>query len=163
MVSQNIEEALNDLWRVLHRHLLKIGADPEDARDIVQEAMYKWLLYAESVNIERVPAWLFRVTMNLYYDQYRKKQRRVFIDLDEALLIDFETPEAHLLRKDNREQIQKTLESLPLIQQHLLVMKYSEFMSYAEISILLGMPISTITTYLQRARLNFRRIYKEES
>lgn len=162
MESHDTEEALRRLSQLLFRHLIKIGANLEDARDIVQEAMYKWLLYADSVEPERVPAWLFRVTMNLYYDLCRKRNRDLIIQLDENALVEENTPEAIALRKDDRRRILRTLNTLPEIQQHLLVLKYEEHLTYEEISMLLGLSASTISTYLQRARNKFKQLYKEE-
>ena len=163
MEAREMEEMLAQISRLLHRHLVKLGADQEDAKDIAQDAIYKWLLYADAVPPERAPAWMFRVAVNAYYDLCRRRKRHVAVALDEALLVDSETPETAVLRAEAAGRTREALSALPPRTRDLLLLKYEERLSYAQISQLLGLPLSHVSTYLHRARARYRKTYKEDS
>lgn len=44
MKAREVEEMLVEISRLLRRHLTKLGADEEDGKDIVQDAIYRRLL-----------------------------------------------------------------------------------------------------------------------
>ncbi len=163
MEAREMEEMLVEMSRLLHRHLSKLGADEEDGKDIVQDAIYKWLLYADSVPPERAPAWMLRVAVNGYYDLCRKRRRHIAVALDEALLVDSETPETAALRAEDSVRTREALNALPQTSRDLLLLKYEERLSYRQISLLLGLPMSHVATYLHRARARYRKTYKEDT
>jgi RNA polymerase sigma-70 factor (ECF subfamily) len=163
MEAREMEEMLVEISRLLHRHLAKLGANQEDGKDIVQDAIYKWLLYADAVPPERAPAWMFRVAVNAYYDLCRRRKRHVAVALDEALLVDNETPETAVLHAEAAARARAALKALPQTTRDLLLLKYEERLSYAQISLLLDLPLSHVSTYLHRARASYRKAYKEDS
>ncbi len=153
---------IRDVSRILLRHLVKIGANRDDAQEIVQEAFYKWLLHVEALDRDHATAWLFRVTLNLYYDLCRKHKRLAYVTFDENLLVDEQTPEAAVLSQEERGRIRRALASLSVTQQHLLILKYGEGLSAATIGALMGYPPATVSTYLYRARAKYRIVYEED-
>ncbi|AEH48010.1 RNA polymerase sigma factor [Parageobacillus thermoglucosidasius] len=74
-------EKLHEQLERVKVYLLKMGASLQDAEDITQETAYKFLTYIDSVNIENVESWLFRVSVNQYYDLCRKHNRQKNISL----------------------------------------------------------------------------------
>lgn len=154
---------LRDVSRILLRHLIKIGANREDAQEIVQEALYKWLLHVDAVDADHATAWLFRVTVNLYYDLCRKHKRTVAVTLDENLLVDEQMPEEALVSQEERNRAQRALEGLSITQRHLLILKYGEGLSNAAIGALMGYSPATVSTYLSRARAKYRKAYEEDA
>ncbi len=155
------DELINAVAPMIYGHLVKIGAEREDAKDIVQDALYKGVLYADSIDPDRVPAWLFKVAIHRYYDLCRKRKRHVEISIDTIVLQDEGTPEKALLDGLSRSHIKQVLDGLSATQKHLLVLKYDQGLSYEEISTLLGLPVATVSSYLHRARQKFRLAYKE--
>ncbi|WP_082198103.1 sigma factor [Bacillus sp. FJAT-26390] len=59
----------------LQRYLIRMGASQADAEDIVQDTVYKALLYLDSIVPDKFPAWLYRVALNRYCDMSRKHKR----------------------------------------------------------------------------------------
>ncbi len=153
---------IENMSRLLLRHLVKIGANRDDAQEIVQEALYKWFVHVETMDGEYAPAWLFRVAINLYYDLCRKNKRRVSVTWDENLLPDENTPETAWLSQEERNRARKAMETLSITQQHLLILKYGEKLSTVKIAALMGYPPTTISTYLYRARMKYRAAYEED-
>lgn len=90
------------------KYLMKMGASLQDAEDVIQDTAYKFLTYIDSVDIENVESWLFRVSVNRYYDLCRKKTRRkdVLVTFDFLqLLRDDETPEKVALQNELKDDI----------------------------------------------------------
>lgn len=163
MDPPELEVLLSDLSRVIFRHLVKIGASRPDAEDIVQETVFRWLSSADSIAPGKVPSWMFRVALNLYYDLCRKWRRSPSVQLTEDLVVDDQdTPEAAALRDERHSRVRKAFSTLSVTEQHLLVLKYSEGLSYAQIGLILGRPPSTVSTYLYRARQKYRSAFEEE-
>jgi RNA polymerase sigma factor (sigma-70 family) len=149
---------LQEKMKQIKRYLIRLGADRNDADDIVQETMYKALLYIDSISPQKFSAWLFKVALNRYYDLYRKKQRTgipiEFVDIEGA-----EVPESVLLRKEQREEIEQVLAELNPIYKQLIIMKYELDLSYQEIASLLSIKVEMVKTYLSRARKQFQKKY----
>ncbi|MGQ4668321.1 RNA polymerase sigma factor [Metabacillus halosaccharovorans] len=163
-----IEEAdLHKLLRnksdIIFKYLIKIGANPRDAEDIVQDALYKFLLYMDSVDTSKVFSWLFRVAINRYYDLCRKQKKQIQISFENYELVDeAPLPEDYIHNKELRNDIQIILDQLKPLYKQLLVMKYDMELSYEEIAEMLDLNPGTLKTYLYRAREAFKEIYRRE-
>jgi RNA polymerase sigma factor, sigma-70 family len=142
----------------IQRYLIRLGASRADAEDIVQDTVYKGLLYLDSIVPDKFTAWLYRVALNRYYDMLRKKKRMQF-SIEEDMPGGSEIPEDVLLRNEQREEIERVMESLTPIFKQLLILKYELDFSYREISGLLGIREEMVKTYLYRARKQFQRNY----
>lgn len=163
MDSRLLQKVMNDKMQTIKRYLIKIGAHPMDAEDIVQEALYKFLLYIEAVEPEKASSWLFRVSLNKYYDLCRKQKRKVTVELNQLDLVDHHPlPEDQLTQNEMRLEINSTLNKLKPIYKHLIVLKYELELSYEEIGQLLDIKLGTLKTYLFRAREQFKDMYEKE-
>ncbi|MFX3673208.1 MAG: hypothetical protein ACE3JQ_02000 [Paenisporosarcina sp.] len=60
---------------IIFKYLIKIVANPRDAEDIIREALYKFILYIDSVDFEKAFSLLFRFIQ--YYD-FCHKQQKIF-------------------------------------------------------------------------------------
>lgn len=162
MTNALTDELIKSVTPTIYKHLIKIGANSEDAKDIVQDTLYKAVLYIDSIDPNRVPAWLFKVAINRYYDLCRKHNRRVEMSIAETVVLrDEETPETVFLNKTRKHGITQILEGLSVTQKHLLVLRYEQDLSYKEISNLLGVPVAKVATNLHRAKQKFKQAYLE--
>lgn len=146
----------------LYYYLIKQGADSETAKDIVQESVYKSMIHIESIDPDKYKSWLFRVAINLYYDYCRKNKKTQFLLLDENLVSNSKLIEDLMIAKDNQNKFKNTLDRLPLIFKHLLLLKYDLEWSYQQIAEYLEMKPSVVKTYLARARAKFKELYRRE-
>ena len=134
-----------------------------DAEDIVQETAYKYLLYSDTIQSSKIRSWLIRVALNFHYDQCRKKKRYELYLNNEILDTDIqENPEALILLKEKRGQLEHALSKLKPRYRELLLLKYQTELSYDEISALLDLPVGSVKTNLFRARKQLAKVYKEE-
>ena len=149
---------LTQKMKQIQRYLIRLGADRDVAEDIVQETIYKGLLYIDSIHPDKFSAWMFKVALNHYYDLCRKK-KWMEIPIEDVAAEGNEAPEELLLQKERREEIERVLEDLTPIYKQLLIMKYELDLSYQEIAGLLGIRMEMVKTYLYRARKQFQKKY----
>lgn len=151
---------------------LRLTGDPEDAADMAQEALLKAFLSLPSFRGDSsFGTWLHRITTNVCLDEYRRRQRRPrVVDIrpqgDELEEVDWPDPqpgpEAVVLRKEHRAELERALLSLPDEFRVPLVLRDVEGLSYADISQALQIPEGTVKSRLHRARMALRRALMAE-
>jgi len=137
----------------------------DDANDIMQEAFIR--VY-NSIGSFRGDAhfstWLYRVITNVYLDQRKREKNRAHASLEEYIELDDSTvsrqvqdpaprPDDLLEEKERSEAIEKAIGTLPDYQRAMLILYHLQGCSYEEISRILGMPLGTVKSRLNRARL----------
>lgn len=158
MDNERMLQLMQNKMKHIQQYLIRLGASRADAEDIIQDTVYKGLLYLDSIVPEKFSAWLYRVAINQYYDMLRKRKRIEWLD-QEPTVEGSEIPEEILLRKERREEIEHVMDALTPIYKQLLILKYELNFSYREISDLLGMREEMVKTYLFRARKQFQKKY----
>ena len=163
MTGKEIQPLLEEKMKTIYKYLVKIGADSDDAEDIVQETIYKFFLNIETINPEKASSWLFRVAVNHYFDLCRRRKRQIYISLDEGGFRDRSLlPEELILSKETRQEIEYVLNQMKPLYKNLLVLKYLMGLSYEEIVETLDIKMGSLKTYLFRARQSFKLIYGRE-
>jgi RNA polymerase sigma factor (sigma-70 family) len=163
----NWEEDLNKILQektgIIFKYLIKIGADPRDAEDIIQEALYKFISYIDSIDSKKAYSWLFRVALNQYYDLCRKQQKQINVSFENFDFVDESPlPEEYVRQHEMRKEIQVILDQLTPLYKQLLLLKYELELSYEEIAEMLDLNLGTLKTYLFRARKTFKELYRRE-
>ncbi|AOV07066.1 RNA polymerase sigma factor [Sporosarcina ureilytica] len=154
---------LQEKSAIIFKYLIKNGANPRDAEDIIQEALYKFILYIDSVAPNKAYSWLFRVAINEYYDLYRKQQKEVNVPFEGFEFVDDSfLPEDYVQQTEMKKEIHNILNRLSPLHKQLLLLKYMLGLSYKEIAEMLDLNPGTLKTYLYRARQNFKKLYVEE-
>ncbi len=135
------------------KHLI---TNTEDAEDICQEVCLNALKGEKAFRGQaEYSTWLYQITVNVFRDKLRKRQRRREIYLED-LQIYFdsdEKPTAVVYR------VQSTLQLLNARQRQLLIMKYVDGYSHSEISRSLGIKETSACRALHRAKLAFKQAY----
>lgn len=155
----DIERLYMERSNIIYKYLLKIGCLDEDARDIVQDTFSKAIENLIHLNEKNISAWLFKVSLNKYYDLCRKQKRYPVIVIDENIITNLieDDSETLLIKKENKLEVEEILEALSPIHKNLIVMKYDLGLSYIQIANMLDMKEETVKTYLYRARNDFKR------
>lgn len=163
MAKQTMNEFLQQAGTVIYRYLRKRGLTHEDAEDIVQDTCYKFLLHKNGIQSDKVMSWLYRVATNHFYDLKRSEKRHPTTEFDEVQLTELTNiPEIRVLKKEKLKDIRETLETLSILHQELLVLKYEMGLSYKEISALMNKNENTLKTHVRRAREEFTERFKED-
>jgi RNA polymerase sigma factor (sigma-70 family) len=143
-------EALLDRHVARVRMLVGRMLRPEDAEDVVQEALLQAFLGLERLrDPERFGSWLYGITLNLA--RMRLRQRDPLpLDVD-ALAVSAANGEAAF------EAVREALEVLPPREREAVVLHYVEGLSTREVASLLGARPGTVRVRLHRARRRLRR------
>ncbi len=111
--------------------------------------------------------WLFRIVTNVYLDE-KKRQRskptqslHEIIELEESIVQrqiedPSPSPAQQFEKMERNELLQSAITSLPEYQRLMIVMYHTENKSYEEIAVILDLPIGTVKSRLNRARLSLR-------
>lgn len=165
MQTSSIEDLYREKSRIIFRYLFKLGCSKENAEDIVQTTFSKAFEHMIHLNTDNPSAWLFKVSINHYHDLCRKQRRYPHAQIDDTFLANMlkmdEDGEQLLLRKEQKQDIEKILNQLSPTQSNLLLLKYEMDLSYEEISVLLHMKVDTIRTTLYRSRKIFKQKWSE--
>ena len=138
---------------------LRIVEDPHEAQDVAQEVLIKVLKGLPQDESElKLPAWLYRVTVNAAFDHVRTRKRRPLAVIDGAL------PEPPAVvdefeRAELGQRVDSALKELPKRQQVALVLRDVHGLSVGETASVLGLTKGSADVLLSRARASFRKIY----
>lgn len=140
----------------LARWLLRSRADAEDA---AQEAMLRAFRFFGGFHGGDARAWLLRIVRNTCYTWLEKNRpTELMTEFDEELHLQASaTPETLAIAGNNREKLQRALESLPPRFREVLVLRELEGCSYKEIATITAIPIGTVMSALARARQRLQR------
>ena len=147
----------------LYFHARYIVKDHQEAYDVVQEVFIKAMRESRLFDDEfKIKAWLFRVTSNLCFNQVRNRKRRG------AILDTMVKPEAFgadqmdtVFAGEQREEMTAALEQLSDDHRQILVLRYYDDLSYAEIAEVLQVKLGTVMSRLSRARMRLSAVMDE--
>ncbi|GIO65328.1 RNA polymerase sigma factor [Paenibacillus sp. FSL M7-1455] len=149
--------------KVIKHYLVRIGANPSDAEEIVQDTLLKGITHIDSIKPAKFMSWLFKVATHKYYDLYRKETRRgKTVSFELLSFMDESSPEDRYLRKEKSLGVKELLNRIPQKYKQMLILKYDLGLSYDEIGRLLNVKTERVKTDLYRARNMFKKMYEGE-
>ncbi len=108
-----------------------------DAEDLTAKVFFRALSHIGNYVERGLPfqAWLYRIAHNLVANWHRDQGRRKIIALDDYLAhsLQSEAPDRAVEAADEAEQLLRALRRLPADRQQLILLKYVERLSNAEI------------------------------
>lgn len=148
----------------LYRTALRMTRNPDDAADLVQEALVKayrfWDRYEEGSNAR---AWLYKIMTNIFINNYRSKSRApqtvAYEDIDDNFLYgqlaDIRpsgNPEQQFFNKVFDTDVKKAIDELPDDFRTVVILSFLDGFSYQEIADIAGLNIGTVKSRLHRGR-----------
>ena len=131
-----------------------------DAEDLTERVFYRALRHIGNYDNRGLPfsAWLYRIAHNLVANWHRDNSRRKEIPLDDG---NYQSnshnhPEHELLVSEEQENLINVLKLLPPERQELLLLKYVEHLSNAEIGLIMGRTEGAIKSLYHRTLLSLR-------
>ncbi len=137
----------------------------EDARDIAQEAFVKaYENLAKFRSRSLFSSWLYRIIANLAKDSFRKKKVREGVNVaspwneemeegDPVKRVVSNAPDAlrETMNHELGENIQASIETLPLRQKNVFVLRYLQGLSLEEIARVLDLSVGAVKAHLWQA------------
>ncbi len=140
----------------------------EEAEDIAQETFIR--VYSNLDRFDeayKFSTWIYRIATNLCIDRIRKKKAQFSLDesldgeegLDgySRLATNQLTPEMEVVQGELQNEVQHAIQSLPSKYRSIVILKYLQDLSLAEISEITNLPISTVKTRIHRGRETLRK------
>jgi RNA polymerase sigma-70 factor (ECF subfamily) len=152
--EQLVQQHQQMVQRVAYRLLGRL----EDAQDAAQEVFLR--LFRSWGRIGTDPrAWLYRVTVNVCNDHYRRK--RVVVGIDSlggrAAEDPAPDPESVLSGAERKRLVMEGLETLSGRERAAIVLRDIEGLSTAEVASMLGVEEVTVRSYAASARLKLAK------
>lgn len=134
----------------------------QDADDIMQESFLRLSQYPHPELILNPRAFLFKTASNIAVDRHRRRknqERYIEPDADiEDLANDCSSPDRHSEAHEALDLFSLWLDELPELQRHAFVLFRIEGFSHAEISLRLGISVSSSERYVKQVmqHISFR-------
>ncbi len=148
----------------LKAYLMRLGSDPDQAEELVQEAMIMVWRKAASFDPAQaaVSTWVFTIARNKRIDAIRR-EKRPEIDLEDPALV----PQAETLADDIIEEqqdarrLKEAIGRLSTEQAKLVKMAYFGDKAHGAIAEETGLPLGTVKSRLRLALGHLRKELKE--
>ncbi len=131
-----------------------------DAEDLTAMVFYRAMGHIESYTERGVPfqAWLYRIAHNLVANWHRDRGRRKIIALEEFVGTGSQSdaPDTHAEDEEERDILLRIIRRLPEERQQLLILKFIEHLSNAEIGEIMGRTEGAIKSLYHRTLIALR-------
>lgn len=156
--------------RPIYHLAYRLAGNHDDAHDIAAEAA---LRIFRSIGTFRcaitLPAWINRIVANVFYDMRRRQQRHPASSLDALAektggkLLAAEdsratSPEMHAEENEKTRILNEAISALPDYQRTMVTLFHAEGRTYEEIASMMSIPVGTVKSRLNRARLALREM-----
>ena len=147
-----------------------LARSPEDADDVVQEAILRAFRGFDALRGSDVKAWLLTIVRNCYLTALKQQQRRGLVPLPEehdeqdghVLIATAPDPESASIRRDEQRTLESLISALPDDHREVLILREIEDMDYREIATITNLPIGTVMSRLARARSALKARWLQE-
>lgn len=131
--------------------------NPQDALDISQEAFIKAFRRIKSFDIERpFFPWFYKLIKNFCLDHLKRRSRIQEVPLEEGRILKEEHED-----REMKEVLWMGIESLPVEQREVIILRYFQQLSYQEISEVMGKPVGTVMSSLFYAKKKLKEVIKK--
>jgi RNA polymerase sigma-70 factor (ECF subfamily) len=131
-----------------------------DAEDLTARVFQRAMNHIHNYTDRGVPfsAWLYRIAHNLVANWHRDRSRRQEIPLSEVPVMPSkeDRPEASLVRSQEQDSLMRLIRQLPPERQTLLILKFVENLSNAEIGQVMGRSEGAVKSLYHRTLLALR-------
>ncbi len=171
-----LEELIKRNEQKVYNTLYHLDPNRTDISDIAQEVLFRM---AKSIKNLKKPAtfkfWLNQIITNLFYDELRRKTRRLNTISIDAPFLDMEggespftlnipdtekLPEEKTLGSELDNKIKEAIENLPEQFRIVIVLRELQGLSYEEIAEITKTELGTVKSRLARARARLQEEIK---
>ena len=138
----------------------------QEAEDLTQDIFLKLHGSLPKYDFEKnFTAWLLTLTKNYLIDEYRRtkweKTRRDEFDDRFLAQPSYAGPEDSLIRNENRKLVWDGLNHLSSEMRMAIILRDLQGQSYEEISQILDLPLGTVKSRVNRARLQLAQVLQD--
>lgn len=158
--------------RPIYHLAYRLSGNYDDAHEIAAETFVR--IYRAIGTFQcaiTLPAWINRIVANVYFDMRRRARRHPAVSLealiektgdsvfasDEGSHVQ-DSPHAKAEENERRRILDKAITALPDYQRMMVTLFHNEGRTYEEIAEIMRIPVGTVKSRLNRARLALREM-----
>jgi len=148
----------------IYRYIYYRVGDVNVAEDLTADVFLRALEGLPGFTYRGIPflAWLHRIAHARVMDYFRQQARREFLPLDERLVATEKGLQAMLEARLDHEELQSAIAQLTTDQQQVIILKFVEGLSNAEVARILGKSEGAVKSLQHRALNSLQRIMRGE-
>ena len=158
------KEAFGQLYEIyvdrIYNYVYYRTGNVADAEDLTAKIFVRAMKHIPRYQDKGVPfsAWLYRIAHNLVANWHRDHSRRQIVALDDITHwhVGDESPEFATQLMEDKESLLAAIRRLPSDRQELLILKFVERLSNAEIGDIMGRSEGAIKSLYHRTLLSLR-------
>lgn len=169
MTEAEFEALVAEHQRAVYRVVYLMIRDQDEAATLAQECFLRAYQARDSYRRQAsARTWLLRIATNLTIDHIRNRRWQFWRHLlrhGQAPAREAATPspEQRVLAREQVENVWTVVQTMPLRQRSVFVLRFVEEMSLEEIAGTLELEIGTVKSHLARALATVRRHLREKS
>lgn len=158
------KEAFGELYelyvRRIYNYVYYRTGNAEDAEDLTARIFFRAMNHIGAYQDKGLPfsAWLYRIARNLVANWHRDQSRRQILALDDIVQwhISDTGPEMATQLLEDKEQLLAAIRRLPADRQELLIFKFVDRLSNAEVGEIMGRSEGAIKSLYHRTLVALR-------
>lgn len=145
----------------LFAYLYRLTGAREETEDLLQDVFIKAFRNLRSYDTSRkFSSWIYRIAHNEAVNHIKRRALKRFIPWEDitatkdmlVMSSSAEGADTTQMREETRTEVDEAINRLPFKYKQVLVLRYYSDKSYEEISDILGKPINTVGTLINRAK-----------
>jgi RNA polymerase sigma-70 factor (ECF subfamily) len=159
--SERYGEVIERYQTKLFIYLYRLVGDREEAEDLLQDVFIKAYRNLNSFDATRkFSSWIYRIAHNEAVNHIKRKSLKRFIPWESITASKDKLEMSSVaegvdkvwMRKETSKEVDDAIKKLPFKYRQVLVLRYYSEKSYEEISEILGRPVNTVGTLINRAK-----------
>lgn len=147
----------------IFRYVAYLIGNKQEAVDIVQETFIKAFINLNGFDIKKkFSAWIYRIAHNEAVNFFKKTKKEVSLKNEMNLFSSSDT-EKIIDNELIRKSVDRCLKEIPVIYSEPLILYFLEEKSYEEISDILRIPMGTVATRINRAKVIMKKICEKQN
>ncbi len=149
----------------LYGYLFRLLGNTVHAEEAMQETLIKvWKGIKKYNEEQKFASWLFTIAHNCAMDFLRiKKHDSQVTEEDPDNLPGYENPARQIEKEELKIMIAKTVETLPVQQKEVFLLRIEGDFSFKEIAQIMGSPLNTVLSHMNYAVKKIRKRVMYES
>ncbi len=168
--AKDDSEAFGELYeryvQKIYNYVYYRTGNHHDAEDLTSRVFFRALAHIQNYTDRGLPfsAWLYRIAHNLVANWHRDRGRQQVVPLDDYIAGGLRTdaPEAVTESQEEKQRLLESIQELPEDRQQLLILKFVERLSNAEIGQIMNRTEGAIKSLYHRTLLSLRDVLDDE-
>ena len=144
----------------IYNYIYYRTGNQHDAEDLTSRVFTRAMKHIPKYEDRGLPfsAWLYRIAHNLVANWHRDNSRRQIVELDDSIRMptNQEQPESAVVRSEQEEFLLNLVNKLPEDRQQLLILKFVDHLSNAEIGQVMDKTEGAIKSLYHRTLMSLR-------